>query len=1172
MRNKVRKSLAFLLALALVVSVMSGLGLSVSAEQESNTPGTEEVQQQDKTEAGAAPSEVKAEEEAAKPEEKPVQEEKKDEQKTEAKENADKPAEKQEKATPKAGENVQTATIGTGDKTVTVKTTAAAGVLPEGAKLVVKKLANQDQAYQDAESTLKDSQVTYDDFLALDVGFEVNGKEVEPEAGSVQVQFELGAGLLPKTADTSTLAVQHLTDGKAETVADAGAVTAGDVTVKNEAVKADFEVKSFSTFTITWSVVNGRDFVEKFKFTVKYVDVNGKEINPSATNVELGDGTTINFEEKYGKSLSSYNWVGAYYGDYTLDGENNKKINTLTTSSEWAPIGLFSGYYKYYNVVMKNASGETVYNETVNGKENTVKEANITLVYAIKASTGGTGGSISTQQNISHEKYVVDKKDGTYDLNLTVVGARGTETKPAKLDVLLIVDVSSSMEGSNISGAKGATETLTDALKNRKDIDAKYSVVTFGKTAKTLVSWEQGTASNVVDEVNKIEIQKNVGTNYQAGFREAKKQLNLARSDAQTVVIFLTDGWPTYYIGADGWTAGGGSSTYQETLDASNQEASGMYVNQFYAIGVGDDMTKEKTIAGTSQGGGDPGKKTTGAKILEAICKEVHTDKDKSEYHLSSASELSKLFDDIAGKTRELLCTKVKITDTLSDNVKPVESVSGTPKDLIVTVKKGDKDGKLVATAPKEVTIDGVTISAKYEDGQIMLIFPETYTLNPEYTYIVTANIEATEMAYQHVREHDGTYPNRGEKGTGTTSEDQGGVFTNTKAEVTYFYNDVKTTEDYNNPVIQPKPAKLIVKKTISGLESLSDEQIKALEEKMTFDITYTYPSGTTQTETQPVKLSQFTKDENGTYTYTNDKVWSMGATYTVTESANDVSDYDCRMTSSNANNVTIPKYGEATATFTNAYTPSAKNLTIQKKIEGDQPTNLNAEFTFEVAGPANGNYTIEGTDKKATFTNGKATVTITGASSITIENLPLGAYTVKETSMGNVNGYTWTTAESAMSDDATLSADANGTVIITNTLKKNPTVTIVKKITGNMSDSSDEFTFTYGDNQTVTLNGGDKNTEKIEVPYGSSFTVTESDKGGYTLDKIEATGSTGRKSDDTYTIEKVTEDTTITFTTTKTIQPPNGIITTIAPYAIMVVLAAGAGVYFVYSRRRRNR
>lgn len=1063
MRNKVRKSLAFLLALALVVSVMSGLGLSVSAEQESNTPGTEEVQQQDKTEAGAAPSEVKAEEEAAKPEEKPVSEEKEDEQKTEAKENADKPAEKQEKATPKAGENVQTATIGTGDKTVTVKTTAAAGVLPEGAKLVVKKLADKDQAYQDAESTLKDSQVTYDDFLALDVGFEVNGKEVEPEAGSVQVQFELGAGLLPETADTSTLAVQHLTDGKAETVADAGAVTAGDVTVKNEAVKADFEVKSFSTFTITWSVVYGRDFVEKFKFTVKYVDVNGKEINPSATNVELGDGTTINFEEKYGKSLSSYNWVGAYYGDYTLDGENNKKINTLTTSSEWVPTGLFGvyGYYEY-NVVMKNASGETVYNETVSEKENTVKEANITLVYAIKASTGGTGGSISTQQNVSHEKYVVDKKDGTYDLNLTVAGARGTETKPAKLDVLLIVDVSTSMSGSNIKGAKDATKTLTDALKNRKDIDAKYSVVTFGETANTLVSWEQGTASNVVNKVNAITIKQNVGTNYQAGFREAKKQLNLARSDAQTVVIFLTDGWPTFYIGADGQTAGDGSSTYHQTLNASNQEASGMYVNQFYAIGVGDDMTAKKTIAGTSQGPWDEGETTTGANILEAICKEVHTDKDKSEYYLSSADELSKLFDDIAGKTLELLCTNVEITDTLSDNVKLVESVPGTPNDLIVTVKKGDKDGEVMVSEKKEVTFQNARIWAEYKDGKIMLHFPENYTLDPEYTYIVTANIEATETAYQHVREHGGTYPNTGEKGTGITSAGEGGVFTNTKAEVAYTYNGVGTTEDYNNPVIQLKPAKLTINKTITGL---TEEQIDAaLKNKLTFGITYTYPTGKQKTVTETKKLSDFKKTADGTYTftYTSGDIWSMGATYEVTETDYDaVTDYDCTPTSTEANG-SIPKYSTATANFTNAYTPS------------------------------------------------------------------------------------------------------------------NRTITLKKVVTGNMGDKNQSFTFSATNNATLgttSLKGGETTT--ITAKVGENVTITETDPGSYTVSAAGVEDGKFNEKENSYTFT-VTKDmntnTVITFTNTKTIQPPNGITTTIAPYAIMVVLAAGAGVYFVYSRRRRNR
>ena len=328
MRKKVRKSLAFLLALALVVSVMSGLGLSVSAEQESNTPGTEEVQQQDKTEAGAAPSEVKAEEEAAKPEGKLVQEKTKDEQKTEAKENADKPAEKQEKATPKAGENVQTATIGTGDKTVTVKTTAAAGVLPEGAKLVVNKLADKDQAYQDAESTLKDSQVPYDDFLALDVGFEVNGKEVEPEAGSVQVQFELGAGLLPETADTSTLAVQHLTDGKVEMVADAGAVTTGDVTVEKEGVKADFAVQSFSSFTITWS-----DCIE---VTVFYVDEYGNDIPATQGNVTINDNNmgTINLQQ-YAQTIPGYAYKNARYKSYNGDVITDLNSSMKTEHTWW---------------------------------------------------------------------------------------------------------------------------------------------------------------------------------------------------------------------------------------------------------------------------------------------------------------------------------------------------------------------------------------------------------------------------------------------------------------------------------------------------------------------------------------------------------------------------------------------------------------------------------------------------------------------------------------------------------------------------------------------------------------------------------------------------------------------------------------------------------------------
>ena len=1158
--------MAFLLALALVVSVMSGLGLSVSAEQESNTPGTEEVQQQDKTEAGAAPSEVKAEEEAAKPEEKPVQEEKEDEQKTEAKENADKPAEKQEKATPKAGENVQTATIGTGDKTVTVKTTAAAGVLPEGAKLVVKKLANQDQAYQDAESTLKDSQVTYDDFLALDVGFEVNGKEVEPEAGSVQVQFELGAGLLPETADTSTLAVQHLTDGKAETVADVGAVTAGDVTVKNETIKADFEVKSFSTFTITWDGY--------CTITAHYVDESDKEINPSTVNqvisgsVNFTKNVTFASDKNYALTFNGYNYKEAYI---IVDG-----VKKTVTSMEISASG--NMFNRTRTVTFYN-NGTEVAKHTYS--YNTITD-DLYLVYAADATIGGSGGSITDQKKLSHDKYVEAKDDGTYDLSLTVSGAKGSKTDKAKLDILLIVDKSRSMrfpmnrdlddyesypkpEDQRITKVANAANSLITALDAKKDIlDVNYSVVTFngptssgsGKESDASVSlkWSEsstGVASAITTP------SPDGATNYQAAIRKAKTQLNQARPDAQKVVIFLTDGEPTVRIG--GGTGLNDDKSYN--INAAIGEISNMWTDYFYCVGAGPAF---QSSSGTT---------ANAYKNLDNLKNSVHAT-NKDIYKAISTEELNKIFTEMSVNITNLYCDHVTITDELSDNVQLVKSASGTPKELTVTVKKGDKDGQIVVSKEKEVTFQKEKIWAEYidKDGKILLHFPENYTLDPEYTYIVTANIEATETAYQRVRENNGNYLNVGEKGTGKTSEGEWGVFTNTEAKVAYTYNDVGTTESYNNPVIQLKPAKLIVKKTITGL---TEEEINsALKNNLTFGITYTYPTGNQKTVTETKKLSDFTKTADGTYTftYTSGDIWSMGATYEVTETGYDaVTDYDCTPTSTEAKG-SIPKYSTATASFTNTYTKATQDLTITKAVSGnDKAFDLNVsgiDYTFTIT-PGEGVTVKDGTYGAATFSKNVGTVTITGTNSVTIPGLPVGTYTVRENSGSDVpEGYDFDTNSTEMSGTATLTNKDTGSVTITNKYKiKELKVTVKKEVTGNMGDTNQEFSFNNG-NFKLKDNGA----KEFPVKYGEAFTVTETDadQNGYTTYYKVGNGEKTRGG--TYTIEKVTEDTTITFVNDKTIQPPNGIITTIAPYAIMVVLAAGAGVYFVYSRRRRNR
>lgn len=1085
--------MAFLLALALVVSVMSGLGLSVSAEQESNTPGTEEVQQQDKTEAGAAPSEVKAEEEAAKPEEKPVSEEKKDEQKTEAKENADKPAEKQEKATPKAGENVQTATIGTGDKTVTVKTTAAAGVLPEGAKLVVKKLANQDQAYQDAESTLKDSQVTYDDFLALDVGFEVNGKEVEPEAGSVQVQFELGAGLLPETADTSTLAVQHLTDGKAEMVADAGAVTAGD-----SAIKANFEVDSFSTFTVTWKVTN------RLKATIELSAVTRADTNSGFDNLfgqssvgtatmNTGDSQFV-FADHKGKNITyggkTYTATGKVYIEHDSNYVEVTSLKKKTVEKDfWGRTG-----YVIYAVGEGLAEPTSIDDSAVvwygySGKSTSYdgkQRQKLYLEYNTTPDSGSTGDVTVDVSSLSHEKYITKNTDGTYDLTLSVAGATGSSTKKKEIDVLLIVDKSGSMQDTLAGGnnnnysksrwkaSKDAIQTLIDNFNANKDkLDVKYSIVTFSGskgnwdstwndaevnqewaysnefTVSNSDSWNQG--SGVLD------FAPEGGTNYAAGFREGKSQLKTARSTAQKVVIFLSDGEPTYYYNSKGMTVGAGKADADDAIyygaptsnpgscsRAAYTEASGITnANYFYTIGLGTESSINKDVL-----------KTLSEKVA-ASSKGCTVNTNNAPFMCTSLDELKKVFANISAEVQKFACKNVQITDFLSDNVNIVEVNAGKedPYNFRISMKKADGTS---GTVP-----DGTNASYVAEEKKVILKFPEKYELEAGATYFVTFTVEPSDLAYQKYAQSGGVYTYKGEEGTGEISAGKDGYFSNAKAEVSYVYKNESRTEPYNKPVVQVDAAMITVTKTATGLP-----------------------------ESEANKEFTFTITSNNAIA---DELYSAylkkGSTGTVSGNT---------LTLKNGQSATFVYKAGTTLTFT----------------ENQEAAKV-AGYDLSVSGTANGTMTINGTNLNIT------------------------------------NAYT----------------------------PSNRTITLKKVVGGNMGDTNKEFQFSVSKNATMSGNGKlkDNGETTITAKVGETVTITEDDytSDGYTTTAGGVTGGTYNEDAHSYTFT-VTKDmntnTVITFTNTKTINPPSGITTTIAPYAIMVVLAAGAGVYFVYSRRRRNR
>ena len=1224
MRKKVRKSLAFLLALALVVSVMSGLGLSVSADDAQNEPVVTETEgepAEEKPKVEESTPKEGEEEEEADPDAEAVPEEKKDEQKAEGEGSGAKTAEKQDETTPKAGENVQTATIGTGDKTVTVKTTAAAGVLPEGAKLVVKKLANQDQAYQDAESTLKDSQVTYDDFLALDVGFEVNGKEVEPEAGSVQVQFELGAGLLPETADTSTLAVQHLTDGKAETVADAGAVTAGDVTVKNEVVKADFEVKSFSTFTITWGISGNSSAEIKLYAATRadnasgFAELFGQDSVGSINNTQGQNEYTIPLGNDVTYGGKTYKATGKAYilynGEYaevtslkkkSFLGDRRRTYYIIYASGTGLPEPnstdaenvVWYGYKLYW------------YDDSDDLYYGTATDNKVYLEYNTTSDSGSTGGVTTNVDSLAHRKFIKKKDDGTYDLTLTVAGAAGSTTNKKKLDVLLIVDKSGSMQynmkgtnkndrNPNYAGSrweaskKAIQEMITSLNANSANLDTKYSIVTFSGDkyeeswkdkawgdAKLELDWSYSSefvisTDNSWSKGNGIlDFQPSGGTNYQAGFREGKEQLKLARKDAQKVVIFLSDGEATYYYNENGITAGDGNADCDgydwygdkqnagSCSDAAMKEAAGITsANYFYTIGLGDkDAINSVVLTNLS--------KTVAEKSPGCI---VNT--DNKPFMCDSLEGLKNAFAKMYADITTFTCTNVKVTDQLSNNVNIVKAGTATDNPYNFRISMTNKDG-----TPGNVP-EGTTAKYNEETKQVELKFPEKYELEDGATYQVTFTVEPSDLAYQKYAESGGEYTETGEEDTGDTAG-QKGYFSNDWAKVEYTYKEEPRSEPYKKPVVQVNAATITVTKTVTG--DLSKDVANAKEFKFTIDSGKKIPDNM---YTSYLKKGSTGTVEGNTLTLKNGQsatfVYKAGTHFKFTEDqdAAKVDNFDLTVTGGTSE-------GDMTTsgtklTVTNDYKKATANLTITKAVQDDSedsdPDVSREKYTFTIT-PANGVTVEDGSYGNATFKGGVGTVTITGAKSVVIPDLPLGEYTVTESEpAGRVDKFTWRKSESTMTGKAELEADKDGSVTITNKYRKDVTVTVVKKVTGNMCDPKNKFKFKVngGADQTRTAETG-KNTIATDVAYGSEFTVTETDKNGYVLKEITAKGSTGSQKDDSYTINSVTEDTEITFTNDKTINPPNGIITTIAPYAIMVVLAAGAGVYFVYSRRRRNR
>ena len=667
---------------------------------------------------------------------------------------------------------------------------------------------------------------------------------------------------------------------------------------------------------------------------------------------------------------------------------------------------------------------------------------------------GGSGETVESK--MFHEKYIKRNANGTYDITLNASGTIGSDVKKAFVDIVLVVDTSGSMEESNLTSTKNAINALVDAFDAKKEtVDTKYKLVTFSSSAETKTDdWVNGT--NLKEEAGKLSAYG--GTNYDQGLAQAATAINSSsRENAKKIVIFLTDGKPTYY-GTKPY--GYGNETSKKTLEAAVTSAGKISCERFYAVGIGlpssvnvytHDDTKYWSHRGNCSEKGQKVKSEyygswlydqyywyydifetiSGLNILERV-KNATTASTKSAINYSDPSDLTREFTSIAGDILTLACSNVTITDTLSQyvdttantkikvniakkNATGYTNVSGVGREFTLT------DGSLAASDVYEGTTKIATVSYNKDTKTATLKFEDNYTFQKDYYYYLSiTSVVPNQTAFDEYQKT--AYPNKGDKytdassdgysavETGTSSENAG-FYSNSAATISYKWKDSNVTENYRKPVVQVE--QINVNKNWVGISAPKDTVLVQLIDKSGNPVSgrilellpgKNYSGSFTVEESDNYGgIRELKLDDTGTINY-NGHRYSMiapdgtttisGTTYTVTYS-----------TSGN-------RY-----TITNTKSTQKIKILKTRHAEGTSDIYLKgAEFTLL---DNNGNKVTIGTNTNGTYISDESGLVLDG-------DITCGTYTLTEVKAPS--GYT------KLADPITVTVNDNGITVSENT------------------------------------------------------------------------------------------------------------------------------------------
>ncbi|MBQ4317398.1 MAG: Cna B-type domain-containing protein [Clostridia bacterium] len=678
-------------------------------------------------------------------------------------------------------------------------------------------------------------------------------------------------------------------------------------------------------FGLTTNKTDGVEWVEVDNFTngKTYVLVHSSTRavqNSSSDDLSRSSSLSISNGKITSNVSNAMKW---YYNGY-LQNVNTSRYLRLTSSGAATHASTAENFSYTSSGYIRQDSSTTRYLRYSSYYRQTTSTSSATAftLYEERALTTEITYTLYAEQTVynpegdinsfEHNKTIDDLSDGATNPDTSLLGDDfyrlylDMTGKSEPIDLLLVVDGSSSMDDEDMEGGmrrdealmeflNGSTSRVTDdgfipyflGLNDQNNVavvqfyglvddvgfddDAYISTenVDYTHDSAILLDWTSS-LTKFVDCTCKTRS----GTNYEAGLIRATEVLSsteVRNNGHRKVMVFLSDGVPTLYqinvndignVGLNDYVispddvgkryAEGLASYYQYNRDPSMVAFDDfMKANPgitVFTVGVSEDINAENTETSQSPD------------VLQYMA----TNGNGEFYSVyNSMAELKLQLESL------FYPQGVTITDELS---KYVRYYSEQP-DVKVTMTHNETGETTVLYQNGAVTAAGrdILTSVTYtagdtsirptaSTGKVTAVFNSEYEFLPEYTYTLSFNVQNTQTGYEEIA-NTGSYNAVGDQntdyGSNNTSSGKEGFYSNDDATVKYLISGTQHEDKYAHPVVQVSTESLIVKK--EWIDSLEPDEHDSIE--VALILKHTVDGVTTETQ---VGQTVFLDSENG--------------------------------------------------------------------------------------------------------------------------------------------------------------------------------------------------------------------------------------------------------------------------------------------------------------------